>query len=84
MKVRGIDAAAILRQKMDFIVVDAAQEAGVDLAGATRADIRALARRHAATCRRNFAGWPRCSKWAEDGGKWPPALPAITRRIFIR
>ncbi len=71
VKVRGIDAAAILRQKMDFIVVDAAQEAGVDLAGATRADIRALARRHASDLPEEFRGLAEMLKWAEDGGKWP-------------
>ena len=31
VKARGVDGAAILRQKMDFIVGDAAQEAGVGL-----------------------------------------------------
>ena len=71
VKVRGIDAAAILRQKMDFIVVDAAQEAGVDLSGATRADIRALARRHASDLPQEFHGLGELLKWAEDGGKWP-------------
>ncbi len=71
VKVRGIDAAAILRQKMDFIVVDAAQEAGVNLAGATRADIRALARRHASDLPEEFRGLAEMLKWAEDGGKWP-------------
>ena len=71
VKVRGLDAAAILRQKMDFIVVDAAQEAGVDLSGATRADIRALARRHASDLPEEFHGLADLLKWAEDGGKWP-------------
>ena len=71
VKARGIDAAAILRQKMDFIVVDAAQEAGVDLTGATRADIRALARRHAQALPAEFHGLAELLKWAEDGGRWP-------------
>ncbi|UYV37525.1 hypothetical protein N4R57_21810 [Rhodobacteraceae bacterium D3-12] len=71
VKVRGIDAAAILRQKMDFIVVDAAQDAGVDLSGATRADIRALARRHASDLPEEFHGLAELLHWAEDGGKWP-------------
>jgi hypothetical protein len=71
VKVRGIDAAAILRQKMDFIVVDAAQEAGVDLSGADRADIRALARRHAHDLPAEFHGLAELLKWAEDGGRWP-------------
>ncbi|MGH1454467.1 MAG: DUF6638 family protein [Paracoccaceae bacterium] len=71
VKARGIDAGAILRQKMDFIVVDAAQEAGVDLSGATRRDIRALARAHAAKLPEEFHGLRDLSAWAEDAGPWP-------------
>lgn len=71
VKARGIDAGAILRQKMDFIVVDAAQEAGVDLSGATRRDIRALARAHAAKLPEEFHGLRDLNAWAEDAGPWP-------------
>ncbi len=68
---RGIDAGAILRQKMDFIVVDAAQGAGVDLTGATRPDIRALARAHAAKLPPEFHGLRDLAVWADDAGPWP-------------
>ncbi|MBT9384191.1 hypothetical protein KM176_10000 [Pseudooceanicola sp. CBS1P-1] len=44
---RGIDGAAVLRQKMDFITVDTAQHSGLDLEGATRRDLRRIARLHA-------------------------------------
>jgi hypothetical protein len=71
VKARGIDATAILRQKMDFIVVDAAQEAGVDLAGATRSEIRALARAHAARLPEEFHALNALVAWAEDGAPWP-------------
>ena len=71
VKARGIDAAAILQQKMDFIVVDAAQDAGMDLSGATRADIRALARRYAGELPAEFHGLRELLHWAEDGGAWP-------------
>ncbi|WP_322867152.1 DUF6638 family protein [Aquicoccus sp. G2-2] len=71
VKARGIDAAAILRQKMDFIIVDAAQDAGIDLSGATRADIRALARRRAGHLPKEFHALRALVEWAEDGGKWP-------------
>ncbi len=71
VKARGIDAAAIIRQKMDFIVVDTAQESGIDLAGATRRDIRALARRHAQDLPEEFHGLAALLRWAEEGGKWP-------------
>ena len=71
VKARGIDAAAILRQKMDFIVVDAAQDAGVDLTGATRRDIRALARAHADRLPAEFHALQSLVQWAENDGSWP-------------
>lgn len=71
VKARGIDAAAILRQKMDFIVVDAAQDAGIDLTGATRADIRALARGNAGRLPEAYHGLRALVNWAESGGDWP-------------
>lgn len=71
VKARGIDASAILRQKMDFIVVDAAQDAGVDLTGATRRDIRGLARANADHLPEEFHALQRLVNWAENEGPWP-------------
>ncbi|WP_407491681.1 DUF6638 family protein [Pseudooceanicola sp. MF1-13] len=71
IKARGIDGTAILRQKMDFIVVDAAQDANMDLTGATRRDIRRLARAHADDLPPEYHALRRLVGWAEDGGKWP-------------
>ncbi|WP_238365614.1 DUF6638 family protein [Mesobacterium pallidum] len=71
VKARGIDAAGILQQKMDFIVVDAAQDAGIDLSGATRRDIRALARTHAARLPEEFHALADLLRWAEGSGQWP-------------
>ncbi len=71
VKARGIDAAAILRQKMDFIVVDAAQDAGIDLSGATRRDIRRLARQHADQLPDAYHGLRQLVNWAEGAGDWP-------------
>ncbi|TCL01324.1 hypothetical protein BXY66_2637 [Shimia isoporae] len=71
VKARGVDASAILRQKMDFIVVDAAQDAGVDLTGATRRDIRRLARDHAEQLPPEYHGLRQMVDWAENEGKWP-------------
>ena len=71
VKARGIDASAILRQKMDFIVVDAAQDAGVDLTGATRRDIRALARANADRLPPEYHGLRALVSWAESDGPWP-------------
>ena len=71
VKARGIDAGAILRQKMDFIVVDAAQDIRIDLTGATRRDIRALARAHADALPPEFHELQGVLHWAEDGAPWP-------------
>ncbi|MGH1353701.1 MAG: DUF6638 family protein [Thalassovita sp.] len=71
VKARGIDAGAILRQKMDFIVVDVAQDRGIDLTGATRREIRALARAHADALPPEFHGLQSLVRWAEDEGAWP-------------
>ncbi|MEQ9694505.1 DUF6638 family protein [Shimia sp. SDUM112013] len=71
VKARGIDAAAILKQKMDFIVVDAAQDSGMDLTGATRRDIRALARANANRLPPEYHGLRKLVDWAENGAAWP-------------
>ncbi|MHA6264740.1 DUF6638 family protein [Arenibacterium sp. CAU 1754] len=71
VKARGIDAAAILRQKMDFIVIDAAADLGLDLTGLTRADLRRLARQNAAGLPPEYHELHALARWAEEGGKWP-------------
>ncbi|MDF0600738.1 hypothetical protein P1J78_08350 [Psychromarinibacter sp. C21-152] len=71
VKARGIDAAAILRQKMDFILVDAAAEQGHDLTGATRRDLRMLARRIGSDLPEAYHGLAALLRWAEGGGPWP-------------
>lgn len=71
VKARGIDASAILRQKMDFIVVDAAQDVGMDLTGATRRDIRALARANVGNLPEEFHALQKLVSWAESEGNWP-------------
>lgn len=63
-------AAAILRQKMDFILVDAVADQG-DLSGATRADMRRLARAHRENLPEEFHALNALVNWAENGGKWP-------------
>lgn len=71
VKARGVDGSAILRQKMDFIVVDVAQDAGVDLTGATRSDLRRLARAHAEQLPPEFHALRQMVDWADNGGPWP-------------
>ena len=71
VKARGINAAAILRQKMDFILVDAVADQDVDLTGATRADMRRLARQHGDLLPPEFHALAALVNWAENGGAWP-------------
>lgn len=68
---RGVDAAGILRQKMDFIALDSAQAAGLELHGAQRRDLRAMIRRHGAQMPPEFHSLARLLAWAEAGGAWP-------------
>jgi hypothetical protein len=71
VEVRGIASSAILRQKMDFILVDAVADRGVDLTGMTRADMRRLARTHAELLSEEFHALAALVNWAENGGSWP-------------
>ncbi|MEL7261094.1 MAG: DUF6638 family protein [Pseudomonadota bacterium] len=71
VKARGIDGTAILRQKMDFILISAVAQAGVDLAGTTRRDMRMLARRHRNLLPDEFHALADLVNWAEHGGSWP-------------
>jgi hypothetical protein len=68
---RGMDAAAVLRQKMDFILVDAADALNLDLGNATRTDLRKIAHRLGAALPDEFLGLARLLAWVEGGGDWP-------------
>ncbi|WP_296419998.1 DUF6638 family protein [Pseudooctadecabacter sp.] len=71
VEARGIDSAAILRQKMDFIVADVAAGLGEDLTRATRRDLRRLGQRHFDKLPAEWQGLADLVRWAEDGGPWP-------------
>ncbi|WP_299888334.1 DUF6638 family protein [uncultured Ruegeria sp.] len=71
VKARGVDAAAILQQKMDFLTIDAAADANVDLTGLDRSDMRRLARNHADRLPDAYHGLAQLMRWATDGGRWP-------------
>ena len=71
VKARGIDAAAILRQKMDFIVIDAAADLELDLDARSRGDVRRLARQVSDRLPRAYHGLRELLHWAEEGGSWP-------------
>jgi len=71
VKARNVDAAAILRQKMDFILIDAAATLEIDMAAATRADLRAIARQLGSALPEAFLGLGDLLRWVEGGGSWP-------------
>ncbi|MCC5974399.1 MAG: hypothetical protein JJT81_10160 [Rubellimicrobium sp.] len=71
VKARGVDAVAILRQKMDFIVAEVASLKGEKLEGATRRDLRALGRRYGADLPPEWQGLAALVRWAEEDGAWP-------------
>jgi hypothetical protein len=68
---RGVDAAAILHQKMDFIVMEVASTMGENLTGATRRDLRRLGRQYAALLPKAWQGLAALLRWAEEDGPWP-------------
>lgn len=71
MEARGVDSAAILRQKMDFIVAAVAANMGETLAGATRRDLRRLGRQYATKLPKAWQGLAALVRWAEEDGPWP-------------
>ncbi len=68
---RGGAVTAILRQKMDFIVADAAGTEDRLPEGATRRDLQALARRMAGRLPPEWEGLAQLVAWAEEGARWP-------------
>lgn len=68
---RSRDAAAVLQQKMDFIVVQAAAQAGLDLSDLDRGDMRRLARSQAAMLPQAYHGLARLVAWVQTGGSRP-------------
>ena len=71
MDARGVDAAAILHQKRDFIVASVAADMKEDLAGATRRDLRRLGRQYAERLPQAWQGLAALVRWAEEDGPWP-------------
>ncbi|MBW4709043.1 hypothetical protein KX928_14730 [Roseobacter sp. YSTF-M11] len=70
-KARGVDAGAILRQKMDFILVDALAGADLNLTDRSRTDMRRLVREHAGELPEEFHTLAALVNWAENDGAWP-------------
>lgn len=71
IKARGVNGARILREKMDFILVDAAASAGLELGDMGPRDLRHVAQRLGAGLPEAFKGLAALVRWAENDGKWP-------------
>ena len=71
IKARGVDGAAILRQKMDFILVDAATSAGISVEGFYPRSLHRLAQRMGAALPEEFKQLNALVRWALNGGTWP-------------
>ena len=71
LEARGIKSATILRQKMDFILIDAVADQGVDLTELSRGDLRRLARDHSDKLPPEFHTLGQLVNWAENGGAFP-------------
>ncbi len=71
VKAKGVNAVAILRQKLDFIVVDVAATMEATVENARRQDLRQLARKYAELLPPEFHTLNKLLRWAEGGGPWP-------------
>ncbi len=71
MQARGMDAAAVLRQKMDFILIDAADRLGIEVGDARRTELRKVAYRLGTALPEEFLGLAALLRWVEAGGPWP-------------
>lgn len=68
---RGMDAAAVIRQKMDFILVEAADALNLEIGDARRTELRQIAQRLGARLPDAFQGLASLLRWIEAGGNWP-------------
>lgn len=71
VQARGMDAAAVLRQKMDFILVEAAETLGIDIGDARRTELRKIAYRLGDSLPEEFLGLAALLRWVEGAGPWP-------------
>ena len=68
---RGMDAGAVIRQKMDFILVDAADRLGLDIGDARRTELRKVAYSLGDALPAEFQGLGALLRWVESKGDWP-------------
>ena len=71
VQARGMDSAAVLRQKMDFILIDAADRLGIEVGDARRTELRKVAYKLGSALPDEFLGLAALLRWMESGGAWP-------------
>ncbi len=68
---RGLDVPALLRQRLDFILISEAAKAGEDLDGLTRQQLRVLHRKHIRGLPEEYHALADVLRWVEQGGRRP-------------
>lgn len=71
VQARGMDAAGVLRQKMDFVLVDAADALNLEIGDARRTELRKIAYRLGDSLPDEFLGLAALLRWVEGAGDWP-------------
>ena len=71
VQARGMDAGAVIRQKMDFILVEAADELNLEIGDARRTELRKIAYKLGDALPDEFLGLAALLRWVEGAGDWP-------------
>ncbi len=71
VQARGMDGAAVIRQKMDFILVEAADVLGLDPGDARRTELRKIAYKLGDTLPPEFLGLASLLSWIDGAAPWP-------------
>ena len=71
IEAKGLDAPALIQQRLDFILIDAAAGAGQDLTGLTRGDIRKLHRHYMPDMPGEYHVLSDVLRWIVQGGRQP-------------
>ena len=71
VQARGMDAGPVIRQKMDFVLVDAADALNLEIGDARRTELRKIAYRLGDSLPDEFLGLAALLRWVEGSGDWP-------------
>jgi hypothetical protein len=71
VQARGMDGAAVIRQKMDFILVEAADTLDLDLGDARRTELRKIAYKLGEALPEEFLGLAALLNWIDKVAPWP-------------